>query len=130
MLHADSTDEPPSGFACNFWYARTLAIFHINVQDLRRPNSPPQCMEFLFIRWLGQELGWVSGWQVMCLEHVGFVPLSDGNAFGFVNPSLVVRSTHLIPTFVNGRTGRLLGQSRLSRDPTEHNDWDTFYVNM
>ncbi|KAG6904751.1 hypothetical protein DXG01_007397, partial [Tephrocybe rancida] len=130
MLHAESTGDPLSGFANNFWYARIVGIFHVNVLNLRCQNSRPEWMEFLFVCWMGQEPGWVSGWKSMCLERIGFVHGSDVNTFGFVDPFYVVRASHLIPAFVNGHTGRLLGQSRLSRGATERNDWDTYYVNI
>ncbi|KAI0647705.1 hypothetical protein C8Q79DRAFT_999321 [Trametes meyenii] len=96
-----------------FWYAQVLGIYHANVVD-RQPRedgsleAAPQRMEFLF---------------------VGFVPDTDPDAFGFVDPSDIVRACHLIPAFAEGRTSRLLGYSKIARPSGESDDWERFYVN-
>ncbi|KAF9491917.1 hypothetical protein BDN71DRAFT_1273770 [Pleurotus eryngii] len=114
----------------SYWFARVIGIYHVNVVDLGSSFSVPQRMEFLFVRWMGCEPGWTSGFESLRLERVGFIPAFDRNAFGFVDPNNVIRAGHLIPVFKNGRTHRLLGRSWLARGKdSDDSDWDTFYVN-
>ncbi|KAF7432593.1 hypothetical protein PC9H_004535 [Pleurotus ostreatus] len=120
----------PNDMFHSYWFARVLGIYHVNVVDLSAPICVPQRMEFLFVRWMGCEPEWTSGFEHLRLERVGFIPAFDGNAFGFVDPNNVIRAGHLIPVFKNGRTHRLLGRSWLARGKgAEDSDWDTFYVN-
>ena len=54
-------------------------------------------MEFLFVRWfsLDTEDSERGGWKAKKLHQIGFV---EGDAaFGFVDPSDVIRAIHLIP---------------------------------
>ena len=61
----------------------------------------------------------------------GFVPDTDPLAFGFLDPSLVVHATHLIPMFNDGRTAELLAASLTAgQPPDETDDWVSFFVSM
>ncbi|KAJ3557032.1 hypothetical protein NP233_g11842 [Leucocoprinus birnbaumii] len=118
-----------------FWYAAVLGIFHTEVQHMgpRSQNLGWRKMEFLWVRWLGVEPGYVSGRNVARLPKIGFVPDSDDFAFGFLDPSHVIRGCHLIPAFSEGRTKTLLSyeghtEARPGGDMSE--DWVNFYVNI
>ena len=72
-----------------------------------------------------------SGFKYCKLPKIGFVPESDRFAFGFLDPSVVIRGCHLIPAFAQGRTGRLLrANSTFARNPGEKKDWINYYVGM
>jgi len=60
--------------------------------------------------------------------RVSFVPQSGipGEAFGFVDPSHVIRGCHLLPIYDLGQTHDRLGAS-MFRD--EKGDWRAFYAN-
>ncbi|KAH7902872.1 hypothetical protein BJ138DRAFT_1200325, partial [Hygrophoropsis aurantiaca] len=93
-----------------FWYARVLRAFHIDVLHVG-PNarvSSPQTMEFLWVRWLGVVPNYRWGFKEARLPKVGFVSEKDDHAFGFLDPSLVIRGCHLIPAFADARTDSLL----------------------
>lgn len=66
------------------------------------------------------------------LPQIGFVPDSDGSAFGFLDPSMVLRGCHLVPALAAGRTSELLRTVSLTaaRHPEETDDWERFYVIM
>ena len=116
-----------------FWYARVLGVFHVRVvhTGAAATNRSIQRMEFLWVRWFGIEIGHRYGFKVARLPKVGFVEENDPSAFGFLNPSLVLRGCHLIPSFVNGRTSDLLKTIHTAaRPPGEFDDWAAFYVNM
>ena len=116
-----------------FWYAQIIRAFIIPVintaPDAR--NRCQQTIEVLWVRWLGVEPGYRWGFKAARLPKIGFVPETDDNPFGFLDPSLVIRGCHLIPAFSEGRTDSLLkrGES-LARQPGETDDWCAFYVNM
>ena len=116
-----------------FWYAQVLRAFHVKVLHTG-PHArcrSPQTMEILWVRWLGVEPKYRWGFRRARLPKVGFVPVSDDNAFGFLDPSLIIRGCHLIPCFPDGRTTTLLKQGHsVARDPTEEDDQRSFYVNM
>ena len=133
-----SSPETEAG-AHPFWYAAVLGIFHADVQhtgltqdDLR--DFRFKKMEFLWVRWLGVVPDHLCGRKQAKLPKIGFVPDSDEFAFGFLDPSLVIRGCHLIPSFMDGRMSALLQ----TRGPTKArqmesgtvDDWANYYVGM
>ncbi|KAJ7140771.1 hypothetical protein C8R44DRAFT_726491 [Mycena epipterygia] len=117
-----------------FWYARVLGVFHTEVlhTGARSRYNAAQWMEFLWVRWLGVEPSYRSGFKVAWLPKVGFVPEEDVNAFGFLDPSLVLRACHLVPAFAGGRTSELLKtvSPTTARPLNETDDWEKFYVTI
>ncbi|KAG0693779.1 hypothetical protein DFH29DRAFT_1006933 [Suillus ampliporus] len=64
------------------------------------------------------------------LPKVGFVPDSP-SAFGFLDPSVVLRACHLIPSFADRHMDTLLWHGpSVARPFREVNDWTAFYVNI
>ena len=116
-----------------FWYCQVIRAFHISVLHVG-PNArsrSPQIMELLWVHWLGVEPGYNWGLREAWLPKVGFVPDNDNLAFGFLDPSLMIRGCHLIPCFSDGRMAALLRQgASVARCPSEDDDWCSFYVNM
>jgi hypothetical protein len=119
-----SNEEHQAKLSHPFWYARVLGIFHAQV--ITNPTRTPQRMEFLWVRWLGRDPTHKCGWKADRLDRVGFVPHTDPEAFGFLDPRAVIRAVHLIPAFAHGRTHSLCPPS-IARD--DDGDWEYFYVN-
>lgn len=117
-----------------FWYARVLGVFHAKVlhTDSNARNRSIQHVEFLWVRWFGIEQDYEYGPGPGRLPKIGFVPDTEDNAFGFLDPSLVLRGCHLVPVFANGRTSGLLRTSLPSagRSIGEVDDWVNYYVIM
>lgn len=117
-----------------YWYARVLGVFHVKVMHLgpEAQNRSVQHMEFLWVRWFGVEPSYRWGFKAARLPKIGFVPDTDSSAFGFLDPSLVIRGCHLVPSFADGRTATLLNTSTLTaaRQPDETDDWTNYYVMM
>ena len=115
-----------------FWYARVLRVFHTDVLHVgpASRNRSVQRMEFLWVRWFGVEQNYQSGFHVARLPKIGFVP--DDSAFGFLDPSLVLRGCHLVPAYADGRTSSLLRtvSTTAARLPGETDDWTNYYVVM
>lgn len=116
-----------------YWYARVLGVFHAEILHTgpAATNRSVQHMEFLWVRWFGLVPNHRFGFKAARLPKIGFVPDSDAAAFGFLDPSLVVRGCHLIPAFNDGRTSDLLQTTTTAGRPAgEVDDWLAFYVNM
>ncbi|KAF9558890.1 hypothetical protein CPC08DRAFT_763641 [Agrocybe pediades] len=111
-----------------FCYARIIGIFHVNVIDKRQSHRTPQRIEFLFVQWFHLLPGWNYGFNHLRMPLVSFLPETDPNAWGFVDPSMVVRAAHLIPRFMSGSTNILLRHSYLSRGQ-DIVDYKAFFVN-
>jgi len=129
MVH--SREDDPE--AHPYWYARILGVFHVRVlhTGVAAKNRSVQNMQFLWVRWFGMEPGHRSGLKVGRLPKIGFIPDTDEGAFGYLDPSLIVRGCHIIPAFAEGRTTALLRTSRTAARPVgEVDDWATFYVNV
>jgi hypothetical protein len=69
------------------------------------------------------------GWKVKRLERVGFIPIDDPGAFGFLDPQQVIRGIHLIPAFNYGHMDTLLPPSIARPTHNNNEDWTFFYVN-
>lgn len=121
-----------------FWYARVLGVFHTKVIHMgpESRNRSVQHMEFLWVRWFGLEPNYCSGSLKARLPKIGFIPhsedASDPSAFGFLDPSLVLRGCHLVPAFAAGRTTGLLKtvSPTAARPLDETDDWANYYVIM
>ncbi|EJD49366.1 hypothetical protein AURDEDRAFT_45492, partial [Auricularia subglabra TFB-10046 SS5] len=108
-----------------FWYARVVGIFHVNVSHEKLAREPKR-LDVLFVRWFGHDPDHSGGWAARRLDRIGFIPDSDPDAFGFVDPAIVVRACHLIAGYAHGQTDELLAPSKL-RD-TDDGDWRYYYA--
>ncbi|KAK7021271.1 hypothetical protein R3P38DRAFT_3543752 [Favolaschia claudopus] len=70
-----------------------------------------------------------SGWKACRLHRVGFVDFDDGGAFGFLDPSEVIRAAHIIPVFHYGCTSDLLPPSIARRPEQSDSDFHFYYIN-
>ncbi|KAJ7166117.1 hypothetical protein C8R46DRAFT_1351546 [Mycena filopes] len=114
-----------------YWYARVFGIFHANVRHVgeKSKSTKPTRMEFLWVRWFGRDLTHKAGWKARRLHRLGFLDHAGGGAFGFIDPSEVIRAAHLIPAFHHGRTSSLLPKSIARRPDQNDEDWTYYYVN-
>lgn len=117
-----------------YWYARIIGIFHALVY-YRDPTAnslsyDPVQVDFAWVRWFGRDLSHCSGWKVKRLHRLGFIPSEDPGAFGFIDPTHIIRGIHLIPAFTHGHTSEYMSPS-ITRHPNDNNeDWTYFYLNM
>lgn len=113
-----------------FLYARVIGIYHANVvyTGPGMDGYEPMRFEFLWVRWLQASPDpprcyWESGH----LEKLEFPPMASKDAFGFVDPALVLRGCHLIPAFSQGKQhSDGVGLSSIAKDGQE---WKQYYVN-
>lgn len=133
MLLADSDDAeadsvPPSH---PFSYARVLGIYHVNViyTGPGMLDYRPRRLDFLWVRYFQHVGNRSPTWEDhdCALDHVYFPPMASDEAFGFVDPSDVLRGSHIIPAFKIGRLHQ--DQVGLSRRAGDSQDWGGYIVN-
>ena len=135
MMLAYEDDDNPSALKHPYWYARVIGIFHTTVKYTGpgAVTSDWEHVEFLWVRWYGQDPEARTGFAARRLPRIGFVQNSsdEPGAFGFVDPTAVIRAAHLIPAFHFAHRDDLLGPSRLARGTgDEDEDFTNYYVNM
>lgn len=114
-----------------YWYARVLGIYHLDVRlNVEGPTKVHE-IEVLYVRWLAPLTDHHSGMNRARLPKVAFVDESDRDAFGFLDPSQVIRSSHLIPAFASGRGASSLREGKsFARPCGNSDDWEAYYVGM
>uniref|UniRef100_A0A8H7XVD3 Uncharacterized protein n=1 Tax=Psilocybe cubensis TaxID=181762 RepID=A0A8H7XVD3_PSICU len=118
------TDHPYS-------YARVLGVFDADVQY---NGGKTQRLEFLWVRWFEVDHRFRAGWAARRLDRLKFIHSDSPDAFGFLDPSDVLRASHIIPSFNSGMTDSLLPPSIARRaywedDDYPDHDWNFYYVN-
>ncbi|KAF5384836.1 hypothetical protein D9615_000907 [Tricholomella constricta] len=122
LSHQDDTDHP-------FAYARILGVFHADVTHNVPGNSRvPVSIEFLWVRWYRRDPTYRAGFKRKRLHRLEFLPDSDPDAYGFLNPDEVIRGSHIIPAFYYGPTETFAPS--LARAADELDDWVYYYVNI
>ena len=117
-----------SGSSHPFCYARVIGIFHTNViyTGPGLLDYQPRRLEFLWVRWF-ELIEQPSDGCDLALDALRFIPMMEDEAFGFVDPTDVIRSCHLIPAFAMGRLHpNGVAMSRCAQDGA---DWKKYYVN-
>ncbi|KAK7444353.1 hypothetical protein VKT23_015366 [Stygiomarasmius scandens] len=124
-----------------YWYARIVSLFHVRVRHLgaRSRDTSEQRMDIAWVRWYQLDDTYNSGWQAKRLHGLQFVPGSSPDAFGFIDPALIIRAVHILPAFAYGKTSEYLPADSVARvyqsfENGEYNveeeDWRYYYVNV
>ena len=115
-----------------FEYARIIGIFHVETLHnvAGGASDIPTMQEALWVCWFKVDGHNNAGFAKKCLHRVEFLPSSNPNAFGFLDPDEVIHTTHLIPAFHHGPTEEFLCGLSVGRAEGEVDDWQYFYVNM
>ncbi|KAG9085750.1 hypothetical protein FS749_004132 [Ceratobasidium sp. UAMH 11750] len=119
----------PSGHP--FLYARVLGVYHANV---RFHGRPPKRMDFVWVRWLDYDNKEPGGWDFSRLDRLSYGRCRNDSelldAFGFIDPSNIIRAAHLIPDFNSGITGSPFpANSEPLICDSNDGDWEYHYVN-
>ncbi|KJA26033.1 hypothetical protein HYPSUDRAFT_105527, partial [Hypholoma sublateritium FD-334 SS-4] len=118
-----------------FLYGRVIGIYHINIVYIGpgMQGYEPMRFDFLHVRWFyidktqAPRRG-ASAWESLRLDLLSFPPTTNDDAFGFLDPALVLRSCHLIPAFSCGKKGSEKAGHNILR-PRDGDDWNSYYVN-
>jgi hypothetical protein len=88
-------------------------------------------MHFLWVRWFELDPKQRRpGIHAKRLPRVCFIEETDPEAFGFLDPSNVIRAVYLILAFASGRTTQLLGPSIARSAVDVDKDWSAYYACM
>ena len=109
-----------------FLYGRVIGIFHANVifTGTQLVDYRPRRLEFLWVRWY--ELDSAGSWASSTPDRIRFPPMTDRDAFSFVDPADVLRACHVVPAFISGR--RYIDGRGISRCAMDSDDWHGYYV--
>ncbi|KIK34655.1 hypothetical protein CY34DRAFT_97579 [Suillus luteus UH-Slu-Lm8-n1] len=118
MLLADCSDDG------HYLYAKVIGIHHVNIVCVANVYESHR-FEFLFVRWY--ELVQIHSWDSHTLGRVRFRPLAHKDAFGFVDPGMVLRACHIILAFSQGQ--RNPGECGISPLVGDKHDWHEYCVN-
>jgi len=114
-----------------YWYAHVLGIYNMDVRFNAEGSWKMHEIDVLYVRWLAPLMGHQSGMNHARLPKVAFIEESDYDAFGFLDPNQVIRSTHLIPAFVSGHGTLSLRHGKLfAHQGDELDDWEAHYVGI
>lgn len=127
VLSDEDDDGEQAAQPAPFWFARVIGVFHARVSHYFFTEGRERRIEFLWVRWFGRDTTLDSSWASRRLDRLGYIPSSDPDAFGFLDPHLVLRASHIIPAFAHGLTNELLPGSDM-RD-TVDGDWQYHYAN-
>jgi len=74
-----------------FLYAHILGIFHVNViyTGPGVKDYLPRCLEFLWVHWF-EVVDVLAGWEHLVLDLLRFTPMSQEDAYGFVDPANIM----------------------------------------
>ena len=135
FAHNEDEDEHPHPY----WYARVIRVFHVNVYRTGAGPHTSERKDVLWVRWFGiAPSSTPYGFESKRLPRVGFIPFdADGDAFGFLDPAVVIRGAHIMPLFRKGWTAELLprsiareGQNTRERPEHHNEDYEAYNVNM
>jgi len=84
-------------------------------------------MEFVWVRWYKIMESHRTGWGKRRLDRLEFPPIDEADSFGFIDPSDIMRSCHIIPAFASGI--RHIDGRGLSFCAGDSSDWVSYYVN-
>ncbi|PIL33156.1 hypothetical protein GSI_04606 [Ganoderma sinense ZZ0214-1] len=128
MLLSSTTSEDEVNSGGRYLYARVLGAYHVNVVYMGPGmlDYKPRHIDFLWVRWYHVQRAGTTSWKNSELPMVAFPPLASESAFGFVDPSDVLRACHIIPSFARGQVHRDgIGLSSRARDK---DDYKAYYV--
>jgi hypothetical protein len=128
MVLSDDDSHP-------FWYARVLAILHVNVFHAGTSRHV-QRVDVLWARFYGYDSQRPGGFCNRRLHCIGFGEYHSSDSFGFIDPADVLRAVHLIPAYALGKTPHLLPTGSIARiqikpgEEEDESDYCRYYVNM
>jgi hypothetical protein len=122
--------QEPGSPKHQYIYARVLGIFHVNVvyAGPGMLDYKARRIDFLWVRWFEgvDDVSVEQSWIDARLDRLQFPPMSDKEAFGFIDPAHVIRGCHIIPRFSIGlRHVEVVGISECARNAE---DWIHYYV--
>jgi hypothetical protein len=129
LLLANKNGDHRSEFNHPFLYARVLGVYHANViyTGTGMLDYQARKIDFLWVRWFDYDGAESVEWGNLRPDCVRFPPLANKDAFGFVDPTDVLRGCHIIPAFSKGKLHP--DELNISHCARDGKDWVRYYVN-
>ena len=128
--HPDIMMPAPESYGHPYYYARTLALFHVYAAIVPDKGTVPEWQQFhvCFVRWFEVDFDAIRPKRLVPLRWARL----NENAFGFVSPDEVLRGCHLLPAPAHGRSNDVLPTySRIrTNEDTDQKDYNRHYVNQ
>ena len=91
-------------------------------------------LQFLWVRWFARYAprNGLGGFNKKRHTRVGFLPADQPGAFGFLDPAMVLRGVHMIPSFNGARVDYYRASSflvSLIQAEEDGMEWEYYYVN-
>jgi hypothetical protein len=137
MMLSSDTDTDPHPYI----YARVIGVYHVNIRHFgpKSTSNKVEHMDVLHVWWYHHDLTYRCGWNAKHLPRLQFLPQNNPNAFGFVDPCVVLRGCYIMPAFAHGTTNKYLNYpNSIGRPPrftsegltADNNDFKYYYVGM
>jgi hypothetical protein len=113
-------------------YARVIGIYHANIIYIGEGNIDyqPHRLEFVWVRWYRvSKRNTTSSWRSRRLDRLEFLPINHEKAFGFINPSDILRATHIVPIYCRDQVYNGRSYSGVSFWAQDGKDWNEYVVN-
>ncbi|KAL5531049.1 hypothetical protein ACEPAG_3925 [Sanghuangporus baumii] len=126
LLSADTNGSHP------YMYARIVRLFHLQVayNGPRQTHQSFRRMDIAWVRWFHVDSSSSFSISAKRLPQLRFPHYTNTSAFGFIDPDLIVRATHVIPKFLSGKTRYTLPKCIVPPKSKETNDYLVYYVNI
>lgn len=132
MLLNEASTNPSSPFYASihpYLYAKVLGIYHANVSYTGKLPDGTQNLTAHRV-----DLVWVQWYDILesgkefTLDRLSLRPVTKDDALGFLDPSDIIRSVHLIPQYSLGPP-TTTSRAQQSKHVSAEDVWDAFYVN-
>ncbi|KAL5476569.1 hypothetical protein ACEPAI_3249 [Sanghuangporus weigelae] len=126
LLSSDSDMPHP------YLYARILGLFHVDIA-YHGPGSISHSfrrMDVAWIHWYQYVSDQPFRFLQMRLPELQLLHYKDPNAFGFINPDLIIRGAHIIPRFSHGYSKDPLLPFPSRPSSFDHKQYKLYYVNI
>ncbi|KAJ3765313.1 hypothetical protein FB446DRAFT_655470, partial [Lentinula raphanica] len=104
-------------------FARIIGVYHADIvySGQCQKRLIPQRFDFLYVRWFGLAREQDQyGIHAKRMPSLGFIDAQDPEAFGFVDPSDVLRACHI--GFAHEKTTQFLPGSSWARQESDKNE--------
>ena len=130
IMLLDSMGASGSPSKGRFLYARVLGAYHANViyTGPGMADYKARRLEFLWVRWYRVDSLDDDFLAKSLLPELSFHPIHSPLAFGFIDPSDVLRTCHILPRFAKLKRHEHAGGKGFSRCAKDQDDYRSYYI--
>ena len=128
LLHTGIGIDGSSQYPLCYVWVWKIACINVIYTGPRLRDYQSWHIKFLWVWWFEVLKDHPSGWQYSAFDTVKFVPMAEGDTFGFMDPGNVLWACHLMLSFADG----LLHSDGIavSLYICDSNNWKCYYGNQ